>query len=263
MAERPISHVPPGALALLAIALAAQIGVHRWQGAPRVAAEDFPPPPRAEVIRLASLGEPIAAAKLLMLYVQAFDYRAGTEIGYRQLDYERVAGWLKRIVDLDPRSQYPLFLATRVYADVPDPAKARLMLELVHEEYLRDPDRRWPWMAEATLLAKHRLKDLPLARRYAVALQTHTKTKDAPLWVRQMEPFILEDMNELEAARVMLGGMIASGQVKDERDLQLLQRHLQDLEARQRFAPQNKASSPRRGIDNSDESPTENNRKTP
>jgi hypothetical protein len=59
-----------------------------------------------------------------------------------------------------------------------------------------------------------------------------------------MEPFILEDMNELEAARVMLGGMIASGQVKDERDLQLLQRHLQDIEARQRFAPQNEASSP-------------------
>jgi hypothetical protein len=263
MSERPISHVPPGTLALLAIALAAQVGVHRWQGAPRAEAADFPPAPRAEVVRLASLGEPIAAAKLLMLYVQAFDYRAGTQVAYRNLDYDRLAAWLKRIIDLDPQSQYPLFLAARVYADVPDPAKARLMLELVYEEYLRDPNRRWPWLAEATLLAKHRLKDLALARRYAVALQTHTTTKDAPLWVRQMEPFILEDMNELEAARVMLGGLISSGQVKDERDLQLLQRHLQDLEARQRFAPRNTPQSPRRGIDTNDERPTETNGKTP
>jgi hypothetical protein len=47
-----------------------------------------------------------------------------------------------------------------------------------------------------------------------------------------MEPFILEDMNELEAAKVLIGGLIASGQVKDERDLRLLERRLKELEAR-------------------------------
>jgi hypothetical protein len=47
-----------------------------------------------------------------------------------------------------------------------------------------------------------------------------------------MEPFILEDMNELEAARLLIGGLIASGQVKDQRDLALLERRLQLLEER-------------------------------
>ena len=104
------------------------------------------------------------------------------------------------------------------------------MLEFVYREYLKDPNGRWPWLAHATILAKHRLKDLPLARQYAVALQQHTTTPDAPVWVRQMEPFILEDMNELEAARIMIGGLLASGQVRDRRDAELLQRRLEQLE---------------------------------
>ena len=45
-----------------------------------------------------------------------------------------------------------------------------------------------------------------------------------------MEPFILEDMNELEAARIMIGGLLASGQVKDRRDFELLERRLKQLE---------------------------------
>ena len=141
---------------------------------------------------------------------------------YQDLDYDRLVDWLTRILELDPRGQYPLMSASRLYAEVPDAAKQRKMLDFIYREYLRDPNRRWPWLAHATLLAKHQLKDLPLARKYAVALQQNTTAPDAPTWVRQMEPFILEDMNELEAAKVMIGGLLASGQVKDRRDFELL-----------------------------------------
>jgi hypothetical protein len=121
--------------------------------------------------------------------------------------------------------------ASRLYADIPDAAeKQHKMLDFVYREYLKDPNRRWPWLAHATILAKHQLKDLPLARQYAAALQQNTTTPDAPVWVRQMEPFILADMNELEAARIMIGGLLASGQVKDRRDFELLQRRLEQLE---------------------------------
>ena len=75
------------------------------------------------------------------------------------------------ILELDPRSQYPLFAAARVYAETAGrgaPAASRS--SSCYAEFLRDPNRRWPWLAHAALLAKHRLKDLPLARRYAAAL---------------------------------------------------------------------------------------------
>jgi len=153
-------------------------------------------------------------------------------VPYRDLDYDRLETWLARIVALDSTGQYPLMSASRLYAEVPDPAKKRQMLDFVYRAYLEDPNRRWPWLAHATVIAKHELKDPALARQYAVALQKYTTTPDAPLWVKQMEPFILEDMNELEAAKILIGGLIASGQVRDERDLQLLQRRLKLLEER-------------------------------
>jgi hypothetical protein len=68
------------------------------------------------------------------------------------------------------------------------------MLEFIHEQYLLDPNRRWPWLAHAALLAKHRLRDLPLARRYAADIDRRTTAADVPLWAKQMEVFILEDM---------------------------------------------------------------------
>jgi len=230
--ERPLPDVPRWIIGLLVCALALQVFVASLRPSPAAKAEDLGPPPSAEALRLAAVGEPVALAKLLMLYLQAFDYQAGTRIPYRDLNYEHLEGWLRRILELDPAGQYPLMSASRLYAEVPDPAKQRRMLEFVYTEYLKDPNRRWPWLAHATVIAKHQLKDLPLARKYAVALQQHTTTADAPAWVRQMEPFILEDMNELEAARVLIGGLIASGQVKDERDLRLLERRLRLLEER-------------------------------
>jgi hypothetical protein len=219
-------------MGLFVCALALQVFFASSQPKPAAKAEDLGPPPSVDALRLAAVGEPVALAKLLMLYLQAFDYQAGTRIPYRDLNYEHLEGWLRRILELDPAGQYPLMSASRLYAEVPDPAKQRRMLEFVYAEYLKDPNRRWPWLAHAAVIAKHQLKDLPLARKYSVALQQHTTTPDAPAWVRQMEPFILEDMNELEAARVLIGGLIASGQVKDERDLRLLERRLQLLEER-------------------------------
>jgi hypothetical protein len=227
--ERSIHEVPKLAIAALLVATSAQVCYSWMLGAPNARAEDLPEPPALATLRIGALGEPSAMGKLLMLWLQAFDYQAGTLVPYRNLDYARLEGWLERIQALDPVSQYPLFSASRLYAEVPIPDKQRRMLDFIHRQYLLDPDRRWPALAHATVLAKHRLKDLPLAREYAISLQRNTKAADVPIWVTQMEVFILEDMNEIEAARIMLGGLIASGQVKDARDLKLLQRRLEGM----------------------------------
>ena len=173
-----------------------------------------------------------------MLYVQAFDLGAGNALPYRRLDYGRLRAWLRAILDTDPRSTYPLFAAARVYAEVDDPARARVMLEFIHEAFLQDPNRRWPALAHAALLAKHRLKDLPLARRYAAELERRTTDPGVPLWAKQMEIFILEDMNELDAAKIMLGGLLASGRLQDPAERRFLKERLDALERRLASKPQ-------------------------
>jgi hypothetical protein len=232
MAERPIAHVPRLVPALLAVALAAQIALKAGSPPQRAGAENLDPAPGVAALRLASFGEPLALAKVLMLYLQAFDFRSGNTIPYRDLDYGRLEDWLARILELDPHGQYPLLAASRLYAEVPVEAKKRSMLEFVYRQFFLDPNRRWPWLGHAAVIAKHQLRDLPLARRYAAAIQRYATADDVPLWARQMEIFILEDMNELESARIMIGGYILSGRVKDPAELKFLDQRLKEIEAR-------------------------------
>lgn len=222
--QRALSAVPGWVWIALAASLALQLALHAALGRPRAGSGDLPPAPSAGALRLAAFGETAAAARMTMLYLQAFDMTA--------LDYARLVGWLRTALELDPRSQYPLFSAARIYAENTDPARARAALQFVYEQFLLDPNRRWPWLAHGALLAKHRLRDLPLARRYAAAIDRHTSATDVPLWARQMEIFILEDMNELQAARIMLGGLLESGQVTDPAELQFLKERLEALEAK-------------------------------
>ena len=230
--QRTLAAVPPWVWAALGTLLAAQSG---WLSAHRPGspgARELPPPPRAGALRIASFGEPEAAARVAMLYIQTVDFSGGRAIPYRNLDFQRLVGWLEAILELDPRSDYPLFSAARVYAEVPDPERARIALEFVYRAFLQDPNRRWPWLAHAALLAKHRLNDLVLARRYAAAIDRYTTAANVPLWAKQMEIFILEDMNELQAAKIMIGGLLASGTIRDPAEVRFLAQRLEELEKR-------------------------------
>ena len=214
--------VPRWVLALLAIAFAAQVA---WRSAPSGRSKtktELPPAPGAAALRLASFGEPEAAARLAMIFVQSRE----------SADYSRLFAWLESVLALDPRTQYPLFAAARVYAETADAGRSRAALDFVYRHFLVDPARRWPWLAHAALLAKHRLKDLALARTYARALEQHTAQLPLPLWARQMEIFILEDMNELEAARIMIASWLKSGRLDDPAELRFLKQRLEELEAR-------------------------------
>ena len=230
MRERPISAVPKSALLLLALALSLQLAWHVNQPPPRAIAERLPPAPSLTALKLGSFGEPIALAKVLMLYLQAFDSQPGISLPFRKLDYSKLQTWLQRILELDPQGQYPLFAASRLYGEVPDPLKQRAIFDFIYQQFLIDPNRRWPWLAQAAVTARHELKDLPLALKYAQAIRLHATGNQVPSWAKQMEIFLLEDMNELERAKILLGGLLHSGQITDPHEIRFLEERLKQLE---------------------------------
>jgi hypothetical protein len=233
MKQRRLVAVPRPVVALVSLALASQIVFAVLQPRPQARAEQLLAPPSAAVLRAMSLGDPIPLAQLTTLWLQAFDNQPGVSIPFLDLDYGKVEAWLQRILQVDPRGQYPLMMASQLYAQVPDEPKQRQMLELVHREFLADPNRRWPWLAHAAIMAKHRLQDLPLALSYAKALSDHATGPNVPDWARQMEIFLYEDMGEYETARILLGGLLDSGTVHDPHEIHfLIDRldHLKDVE---------------------------------
>lgn len=230
MRERPISTVPKPTLALLALAFLVQLLWHFMQPTPIAKAENLTAPPSLPVMRLASFGEPIALSKIAMLYVQAFDNQAGLHLSFQQLDYAQVEAWLDRSLVLDPRSQYPLFAASQLYGEINNEAKQRRILDFIYRQFLLDPNHRWKALAHAATLARHRLNDLALAQKYAQAIRLYATAPEVPSWAKQMEIFLLEDMNELERAKILLGGLLQSGQISDPHEFKFLEQRLAELE---------------------------------
>ncbi len=230
MKQRRLAAVPRPVVALASLALASQITFSVLQPRPQARAEQLPAPPSAPLLRAMSLGDPIPLAQLSTLWLQAFDNQPGVSIPFLDLDYGKVEAWLQRILQLDPRGQYPLMMASQLYAQVPDERKQRQMLEFVHREFRSDPNRRWPWMAHAAIMAKHRLNDLPLALTFAQALAAEATGSNVPHWARQMQIFLYEDMGEYETARILLGGLLDSGAVQDPHEAHFLIERLNKLE---------------------------------
>ncbi len=233
--ERTVGRVPRPVLVLLAIALAAQIGWQTLQPGPSARADALGAPGTPATLRAVALGEPITLAQLMTLYLQAFDNQPGVSIPFRDLDYTRVAAWLSAILELDPVGQYPLLMASQLYGQVPDPARQRQMCDFVYEQFARDPDRRWRWLAQCAIMIKHRLGDTRLALSYAEAITR--QARGASNWARQMRIFILEDLGEREAAAILLGGLLASGEVTDPKEIRFLTQRLEALKTVEKSSP--------------------------
>lgn len=228
-AERAIATVPRWVLALLVVAFCLQVTWQAEQPAPSARAKALGEPPATPVLRAVALGEYIALAQSLTLYLQAFDNQPGVSIPFLDLDYARVMAWLDAILALDPVGQYPLLMAAQIYSQVPDPAKQRSMCEFVRRQFEADPNRRWRWLAHCAIVAKHRLDDAPLALSYAEAIARDARLASG--WARQMRIFILEDLGEIEAATVLLGGLLASGELTDPKEIHFLTQKLEQLKA--------------------------------
>ncbi|HWI15571.1 MAG TPA: hypothetical protein VNT02_15000 [Burkholderiales bacterium] len=229
-ANPALVRTPRWVFALFIAALVTQLFGAAARGPARRSAEDLPAAPPVKVLRALALGDPEFLSGALVLYLQSFDDQPGVSIPFRDLNYPRLAAWLDRALALDPHSDYPLLLAAQVYSQVPDPRRQRIMLDFVHSAFAADPNWRWRWLAHASIVARHRLRDDTLALSYARDIATHAPA--APGWARQMQIFLLEDLGEREQAKVLLGGLLATGAVTDPAEIRFLTGRLEALTTR-------------------------------
>ena len=226
-----MSSVPLAVWAVLIISILVQVSWNHTRLPYVATAKALPDAPDTRLLRLFAMGETGALAKVLMLGLQSFDNQPGISIPFAGLDYARVISWLDALLDLDNRSQYPLLSASRVYTETPDNGRKRQMLEFVHRRFLEDPDRRWPWMAHAVYVARHRVGDRQLALKYAKALRLNLSSDAAPPWVTQMEIYVLEDLGEIESARILIGGLLESGKLAgNDNEIRFLKNKLAELQ---------------------------------
>ena len=228
--DRPVSDVPAWIKFALILALVIQLLWHSMQDPVVAKAEDLPLPLSTRTYSMSSLGEPIAVSKYLNLWLQAFDNQPGASVSFHQLDYPRLTRWLDTILELDPRGHYPMLVAARVYGSVSDPEKQRIMMDYIFTKFNENPDKYWRWLAHVVITAKHELKDYDLALKYADALADKANGKNIPYWAKDMKIIVLEDMGEVEAAKILVGALIESNEITDPYELNFLTHKITVLE---------------------------------
>lgn len=233
---RSITFVPKSVWLGLLISLTIQCVWHSTFSNYQIKQQDLASPPKAEFIRLISLDDSITAAKWVMLWIQAFDNQPGISIPLRELDYGKVIEWLDLVLELDNKIQYPLLAAIRFYGEVADEKRQRRMIDYISKKFIENPDERWQYMAHAVYIAKHRIKDEQLALTCAKLIRQYATGDNVPYWAKQMEFFILEDMGELESAKVLIGGLLESGKLDDPNQIEFLTQRLTEIEDRQKQA---------------------------
>ena len=80
------------------------------------------------------------------------------------------------------------------------------------------------------ITAKHEHKDLELALKYANAHAEKATGKNVPYWAKDMKIIVLEDMGQVEAAKILVGALIESGEITDPYELNFLTHKIATLE---------------------------------
>ena len=229
--ERSWRDLPVWLWPLLALALALQLASIRYldRGA-EVDYQPLPPAPDVETLRALAPGSTRLLASLLLIRLQLHDDQKGRHLNYRHLDYQRLAQWLLTLYRLNPDSDYPGFLASRVYAQVGDPDQVRRMIEVIQALFHRDPRRHWRRMTEAVLLAKHELKDLDLALALASQLADLPQSIRMPRWARDMKLIALDELGRDQDALRLIASELSSGQDIDADERRFLEDRLLKLQ---------------------------------
>jgi len=225
--ERPLGQLPRpiviGFLILLGLqVLVHQFTLHQKAVSYRPLVSPFP----ASIYQGLSMGYEQLFSYLLAIRLQLHDNQAGKHIRYSQLDYHRLVNWLDQIYQLNTQSEYTMLLASRVYSQTRDKERLRTILEYIDRTFMQNPQLHWRRLAEASVIAKHKLGDLQLALQMAEQLSSQPASVVMPRWARDMQFILLGDMNEFETAITIIVALLQTEAVNDPDELHFLQEKL-------------------------------------
>lgn len=229
-AERPLLQLPRALLLGFALLFAAQLGHHH--ATERELAASYRPldaPLAAPTYRAVAMGSEQLLGHLLAIRLQLHDNQAGQHFRYSLMDYERLIAWLEQISDTAPGTEYPLLLASRIYSQTGSEERLRMIVAFIERRFGENPQKHWRRLAEASLLARHKLGDLELALRLAERLARQPESVVMPQWARDFEFLLLAELNEYEASIAIIQAMLESGSITDVDERRFLREKLSEF----------------------------------
>jgi len=228
--ERPMLSLPRPLLFALVLLLVAQT-VHHHIDRQRLETRyrGLSQPFSAAIYRGLALGSEQLFGYLLAIRLQLHDNQVGRHFNYKLIDYRLLIDWLDRISEVGSGTEYPMLLASRVYATTGDHEQLRQILGFIERRFEDDPQLHWRRLTEASLTAKYKLGDLDLALQLARKLTRLPASVVMPHWARDFEFLLLAELNELESAITVIQALLQTEAVNDPDERRFLQGKLLDF----------------------------------
>jgi len=199
--ERSLATIPKPLVLALVMVLLFQVG-STWMIKENhsIAYKSLEQPKSEWVYRLMSLNSVSLMAHMLTLKLQLHDNQQGRHVRYKNISYQKLSEWLLMLQSLNKDSEYTTLLAARVFTNTPNKQQLKRILETVVKLFEVNPQKNWRWMAEGAVIAKYHLKDLNIALSMAKKIAQQPKAINIPMWARDLQFIILEEMNLLDSA---------------------------------------------------------------
>ena len=229
--ERPMTTLPRTLLWGFLVAFLLQLLFHQQQRSiSEYAYRPLSQPADLSTYLGLSMGSEQLLSYLLALGLQLHDSQAGRHLDYDLIDYPVLIEWLDTISDMAEDTEYPMLLASRVYTAASDRERLRQILAFIERRFDDGPGLHWRRLAEASVIARHRLDDLDLALSMAQKLAAAPASADMPRWARDFEFLLLAEMNELETAIAIIQALLATNSIQDPDELRFLKGKLSEFQ---------------------------------
>ena len=187
-------------------------------------------PRTAAFYRGVAMGSEQLLGHLLSIRLQLHDSQAGQHLLYSLIDYDVLIDWLELIAATSPDNEYVTLLASRIYSQTADPDRLRRILAFIERRFDDNPQLHWRRLAEASLLAKHRLQDLDLALRLAEKIAQQPANIQIPPWARDFRFLLLAELNEFESAIAVIQALLKTNAVNDPDEKRFLENKLSEFQ---------------------------------
>jgi hypothetical protein len=229
--ERPMSSLPRPLVLGFLVLFGGQLLYHHASRAQMAASyRPLDKPLSASVYRGISMGSEQMLGYLLAIRLQLHDNQVGQHFRYSLIDYEVLLDWLELISAISPRSEYAMLLASRIYSQTSDPDRLRQILAFIERRFDENPQLHWRRMAEASLLAKHKLNDLDRALQIAEKIALQPTSVQMPQWARDFRFLLLAELNEFESAIAIIQALLQSKAIADPDEKRFLEEKLSDFQ---------------------------------
>jgi len=126
----------------------------------------------------------------------------GRSTPLKDYDYPQLYKWFTLLDSLDERAHYIPSLAAYYFSRSQHIPDVKYVLDYLEERSFKDPERNWWWLSQSIYLANSVLGDKERAIKIAHKLrEVHT---EIPMWARQMEAFLREDLGQKDQAKEII-----------------------------------------------------------